>query len=135
MNRIIVSGRITKDLELRSTEAGKKFLGFSIAVNEMVKEEQITDFFNCNAWEHNAEFINKYFGKGRMILIEGKLKTNKYTNAEGKELTNTYILVQHAEFMDAKKEATEEVKEETTNDFNEDDFEDFEITNDLELPF
>lgn len=112
MNRIVISGRITKDLELRSTDTGKKFLGFSIAVNEMVKEEQITDFFNCNAWEHNAEFISKYFGKGRLILIEGKLKTNKYTNAEGKELTNTYVLVQHAEFMDDKKETTEEEKEE-----------------------
>ena len=127
MNRIVISGRITKDLELRSTEAGKKFLGFSIAVNEMVKEEQITDFFNCNAWEHNAEFISKYFGKGRMILIEGKLKTNKYTNAEGKELTNTYILVQHAEFMDAKKEATEEVKEEEFTQPDEIVFEDDDL--------
>lgn len=112
MNKVIISGNITKDLELRSTENGKKFLGFSIAVNEGTKEKPITNFFNCNAWEHNAEFISKYFGKGRLILIEGKLKTNKYTNAEGKELTNTYVLVQHAEFMDGKKETTEEEKEE-----------------------
>lgn len=118
MNKVIISGNITKELELRSTENGKKFLGFSIAVNEGTKEKPITNFFNCNAWEQNAEFINKYFSKGRKILIEGLLRTNKYTNSEGKELTNTYILVNHAEFMDYKKEEAETTPEEIENSNN-----------------
>lgn len=106
MNKVIISGNITKDLELRSTDNGKKFLGFSIAVNEGTKDKPITNFFNCNAWEQNAEFINKYFSKGRKILIEGTLRTSKYKNDEGKEITNTYILVNHSEFCDSKKEET-----------------------------
>lgn len=115
MNKLIVSGRITNDLELRTTENGKKFLGFSIAVNEGTKEKPITNFFNCNAWEQNAEFINKYFSKGRKILIEGTLRTSKYKNDEGKEITNTYILVNHSEFCDSKKEE----KEENTSEYEE----------------
>lgn len=114
MNKVVISGNITKDLELRSTDNGKKFLGFSIAVNEGTKDKPITNFFNCNAWEQNAEFINKYFSKGRKILIEGTLRTNKYKNDEGKEITNTYILVNHSEFCDSKKEET------NTNEVEED---------------
>ena len=134
MNKVVISGNITKDLELRSTDNGKKFLGFSIAVNEGTKDKPITSFFNCNAWEQNAEFINKYFSKGRKILIEGLLRTNKYTNNEGKELTNTYILVNHVEFMDYKE------KEETNTSEVEEDFKAFEnpdqvVFEDEDLPF
>lgn len=133
MNKVIISGNITKDLELRSTENGKKFLGFSIAVNEGTKEKPITNFFNCNAWEQNAEFINKYFSKGRKILIEGTLRTSKYKNDEGKEITNTYILVNHSEFCDSKKE-------ETNTSEVEEDYKSFEnpdqvVFEDDDLPF
>lgn len=133
MNKVIISGNITKDLELRSTKNGKKFLGFSIAVNEGTKDKPITNFFNCNAWEQNAEFINKYFSKGRKILIEGTLRTNKYKNDEGKEITNTYILVNHSEFCDSKKEET------NTNEVEE-DYKAFEnpsevVFEDDDLPF
>jgi len=133
MNKVVISGNITKDLELRSTENGKKFLGFSIAVNEGTKDKPITNFFNCNAWEQNAEFINKYFSKGRKILIEGTLRTSKYKNDEGKEITNTYILVNHSEFCDSKKEET------NTNEVDE-DYKAFEnpsevVFEDDDLPF
>lgn len=133
MNKVVISGNITKDLELRSTENGKKFLGFSIAINEGTKDKPITNFFNCNAWEQNAEFINKYFSKGRKILIEGSLRTSKYKNDEGKEITNTYILVNHSEFCDSKKE-------ETNTGEVEEDYKAFEnpdqvVFEDSELPF
>lgn len=107
MNKVVISGNITKNLELRSTESGKHFVGFSIAINEGTKDKPITHFINCNAWENNADFISKYFSKGRKILIEGSLKTNKYTK-DGKDYTSTYVLVNHCEFMDSKKEEQEE---------------------------
>lgn len=111
MNRIVISGRITNDLELRTTASGKHFVAFNIAVNEGSGENQTTHFFNVNAWEANADFLIKYMEKGRKLLIEGSLKTNQYEK-EGKKYTNTYILATHFDFMDSKKEEKEEEKEE-----------------------
>ena len=109
MNKVIVSGRITNDLELRTTASGKHFVAFNIAVNEGSGENQTTHFFNVNAWEANADFLIKYMEKGRKLLIEGSLKTNQYEK-EGKKYTNTYILASHFDFMDSKKEEKEEEK-------------------------
>jgi len=110
MNKVIVSGRITNDLELRTTANGKHFVAFNIAVNEGSGENQTTHFFNVNAWEANADFLIKYMEKGRKLLIEGSLKTSQYEK-EGKKYTNTYILATHFDFMDSKKEEKEEEKE------------------------
>ena len=110
MNKVIVSGRITNDLELRTTASGKHFVAFNIAVNEGSGENQTTHFFNVNAWEANADFLIKYMEKGRKLLIEGCLKTSQYEK-EGKKYTNTYILATHFDFMDSKKEEKEEEKE------------------------
>jgi len=111
MNKVIISGRITNDLELRTTANGKHFVAFNIAVNEGSGDNQTTHFFNVNAWEANADFLIKYMEKGRKILIEGSLKTSQYEK-EGKKYTNTYILATHFDFMDSKKEEKEEEKEE-----------------------
>lgn len=110
MNKVIISGRITNDLELRTTASGKHFVAFNIAVNEGSGDNQTTHFFNVNAWEANADFLIKYMEKGRKILIEGSLKTSQYEK-EGKKYTNTYILATHFDFMDSKKEEKEEEKE------------------------
>lgn len=110
MNKVIVSGRITNDLELRTTASGKHFVAFNVAVNEGSGDNQTTHFFNVNAWEANADFLVKYMEKGRKLLIEGSLKTSQYEK-EGKKYTNTYILASHFDFMDSKKEEKEEEKE------------------------
>jgi single-strand DNA-binding protein len=110
MNRIVISGRIANDLELRTTASGKHFVAFNIAVNEGSGDNQTTNFFNVNAWEANADFLIKYMEKGRKLLIEGSLKTSQYEK-EGKKYTNTYILASHFDFMDSKKEEKEESKE------------------------
>lgn len=106
MNKVIISGRITNDLELRTTANGKHFVAFNIAVNEGSGDNQTTHFFNVNAWEANADFLIKYMEKGRKLLIEGSLKTSQYEK-EGKKYTNTYILASHFDFMDSKKEEKE----------------------------
>ena len=127
MNRIVVSGRITNDLELRTTVNGKHFVAFNLAVNEGSGENQTTHFFNVNAWEANADFLIKYMEKGRKILIEGSLKTSQYEK-EGKKYTNTYILANHFDFMDSKKE-------ETISEEKEFESPDKVVTDDFELPF
>ena len=82
-NKVILMGRICHDLELKSTPTGVSVLSFRIAVdrNYQVKgEERKADFFNIVAWRSSAEFVSKYFGKGRMIMVDGELQTRQYVD-------------------------------------------------------
>ncbi|MCL1789213.1 MAG: single-stranded DNA-binding protein [Oscillospiraceae bacterium] len=82
-NKVILMGRICHDLELKTTPTGVSVLSFRIAVdrNYQVKgEERKADFFNVVAWRSTAEFISKYFGKGRMIMVDGELQTRQYVD-------------------------------------------------------
>ena len=81
LNRVILMGRITRDLEVRQTQSGTPVLRFNVAVDRAPAKqggERQTDFISCTAFGQRAEFINRYFGKGRMIAIEGNLKTGSY---------------------------------------------------------
>lgn len=105
-NKVILMGRITKDLEIKTTPAGVSVLSFSIAVERSYAEkgqERKTDFINCVAWRQTAEFISKFFTKGAMILIEGELQTRQYQNKEGKNITVTEVIVSSSSFTGEKK--------------------------------
>ena len=78
-NKVILMGRITHDLELRTTPTGANVCTFSIAVDRRFQqkgEEKKSDFFNIVAWRQQADFVTRYFSKGRMILVEGELQTS-----------------------------------------------------------
>ena len=86
LNTVILMGRITQDLELKQTQNGTSVLSFNVAVDRgYVKqgEERQTDFITCVAWRQTAEFISKYFSKGRMIALEGNLRTRTYDDKNG----------------------------------------------------
>ena len=86
-NNVTMMGRIVNDLELKVTPNGTNVCSFRIAVDRRYQtkgEERKADFFNVVAWRSNAEFICKWFGKGRMILITGELQTRQYTDKNGK---------------------------------------------------
>ncbi len=88
-NRVILMGRITHDLELKTTPTGVNVCSFSIAVDRRFQakgEERKADFFNIVAWRQQAEFVTKYFAKGRMILVEGELQTRQYTDKNGQNV-------------------------------------------------
>ena len=107
MNKVIMMGRITRDLELKTTPNGQTVCSFSIAVDRNYQkqgEEKKTDFFNVVAWRATAEFITKYFGKGRLILIEGEMQTRPYTDKNGNKSTWHEIVVDKAHFTGEKKE-------------------------------
>ena len=95
LNRVILMGRITQDLELRTTAGGQSVLTFNIAVDRnFVKqgEERQADFITCVAWRQQAEFINRYFSKGRMIAIEGNLRSRTYDkNGTKHYVTEVYV--------------------------------------------
>ena len=115
MNKVVIIGRNTKEIELKQTSAGASVVEFSIAVKRPFKSpngEYESDFFNCVAFRNTAELISKYVGKGDMIAIVGRLQTRNYTNREGKKIYVTEIMVEDVEFVQSKKrEATEEPEE------------------------
>ena len=105
-NRVILMGRICNDLELKTTPSGVPVLTFGVAVDRRYqadKENKITDFFNVVAWRMEAEFIARFFAKGRMILLEGELQNRKYTDKSGAEHWITEIIVDRVCFTGDKK--------------------------------
>lgn len=88
-NKAILMGRITHDLELKTTPSGVSVCSFSIAVDRRFQtkgEEKKSDFFDIVAWRQTAEFVTKWFRKGSMILVEGELQTRSYVNKNGQNV-------------------------------------------------
>ena len=105
INKVIIMGRITHDLEIRQSQGGIAVLSFTVAVDRgYVKqgEERQTDFINCVAWRQQAEFIGKYFSKDRMIAIEGNLRTRTYDDKNGTKHYVTEVFVDKVSFTGEK---------------------------------
>lgn len=105
-NKTILMGRITHDLELKTTPAGVNVCTFSIAVDRRFQnkgEEKKTDFFNIVAWRQQAEFVSKYFSKGRMVLVEGELQNRSYTDKNGNNVKITEIAAERIGFTGESK--------------------------------
>lgn len=106
-NKSILMGRICNDLEIKSTQSGNNVLSFRLAVERSYQqkgEERKTDFFNIVAWRNNADFIARFFGKGRMILVEGELQTRSYTDKNGSAQTVVELVVDRASFTGEAKQ-------------------------------
>ncbi len=107
-NKIILMGRIVNDLELKSTPQGISVCSFRIAVDRRYQvkgEEKKSDFFNVVAWRQQAEFVTKYFSKGRMILVEGELNTRNYTDKNGNPATWYEVVADRLTFTGEPKPA------------------------------
>lgn len=107
MNKVIMIGRTTKEVELKATQSGTSVVEFSLAVKRTFKNangEYESDFFNCVAYKNTAELIGRYVKKGDMIGIDGKLQTRNYINREGNKVYVTEIIVENVELLQAKKQ-------------------------------
>ena len=93
MNKIILTGNITKDAELRYTANDKAYSMFCIANNEGDRDNKKTNFFNCTLWGKSAENTNRFLTKGQKVLITGRVELGKYTDKEGVERLTTDIIV------------------------------------------
>lgn len=112
LNRVILMGRIAQDLVIKQTTGGRSVLSFAVAVERSyVKqgEERQSDFIDCVAWGQQAEFISKYFAKGRMIAIEGSLRKRVYEDKNGTKHYVTEVFVDSVSFTgEPKKEGSYE---------------------------
>lgn len=108
MNKVILEGRITKDLELKYStgNSSKAILRFNLAVNRRYKNSEgryEADFPSCVAFDKTAEFISKYFHKGDPILITGHIQTGEYTDRDGNKKYTTDVIVEDGEFTVGSK--------------------------------
>lgn len=110
LNKVIIMGRITHDLEMKQTPNGVDVLSFTVALDRYSKntEEKQTDFISCVAWRQTAEFIYKYFGKGRMIAVTGNLHSRTYDDKNGTKHYVTEVYVDGADFTGEPKAAQSE---------------------------
>jgi single-strand DNA-binding protein len=109
MNNVTIVGRITKDLELRTTNNEKSVCEFTLAVNR--KGSEGTDFITCVVWNKPAENLVKYQGKGSLIAVSGSLRVEKYQDKEDKTRYRTYVLVNSIEYLNTNKQDATPVQE------------------------
>ena len=106
LNKIILMGRLTRDPELRRTQSGTAVTSFSLAVDRDYKAqdgEQETDFIDIVAWRSTAEFVSKYFSKGRMAVVDGRLQVRDWKDKDGNKRRSTEVLADSVYFGDSKR--------------------------------
>lgn len=106
MNVVTLVGRITRDIEVKSTQSGKTTCSFTLAIDRPTKEKS-TDFINCVAWEGTANLIGRFLGKGSRVGIIGAIQSRNWEGKDGKRVYVTEVLVNRVEFIDTKKESPE----------------------------
>lgn len=107
LNKIIIMGRLTRDPELRRTGSGTAVTSFSLAVDRDFKSqsgEKETDFIDVVAWRSTAEFVSKYFTKGRMAVVEGRLQIRDWTDQNGGKRRNAEVVAENVYFGDSKRD-------------------------------
>lgn len=144
MNVIVLSGRLTRDPEVRYTTGNNPtaVARYSLAVDRRFKKdgEQSADFINCISFAKSAEFAEKYLHKGMKIIVNGRIQTGSYTNREGQKVYTTDVVVENQEFCESKsqQEANQvggSQVQNTTPTTDTDGFMDVNFDEDGELPF
>lgn len=107
INKAILMGRLTRDPELRHTGSGTPVCSFSVAIDNGYGDNRSTDFINCVAWNKTAEFVDKYFTKGRMIIVIGRIQTRTWEGQDGKKNYATEVVASEVSFGETKKSADE----------------------------
>ena len=134
LNHINIMGRLTKDPELRRTGSGVPVANFTVAVDRDFADKQSgekeTDFIDVVAWRHTGEFVSKYFSKGRMAVVSGRLQIRSWTDKDGNKRNTAEVVADNVYFGDSKKEE----KENSGSTAYQNDFTDLD-GDDAELPF
>ncbi len=109
LNHIVIMGRLTRDPELRRTGSGIAVASFTVAVDRDFGGrdggEKETDFIDCVAWRQTGEFVSKYFTKGRMIVVSGRLQIRSWTDKEGNKRRTAEVVADNCYFGDSKRDS------------------------------
>lgn len=135
INSAVIMGRLTADPELKTTNSGMSVTRFTVAVDRQYQKdkEKKADFINVVAWRQTAEFVSRYFSKGSMIAVDGRIQTDKYKDKNGNSHTSFQIVAENVSFCGSKKESGG-----TYTDINvkrQDKMDDFDPDSDDDLPF
>lgn len=107
LNKIFIMGRLTREPELRRTQGGNAVTSFALAVDRDFKSAdgtKETDFIDVVAWRSTAEFVSKYFSKGRMAIVDGRLQMRDWTDKEGNKRRSAEVVADNIYFGDSKRE-------------------------------
>ena len=118
LNKVVIMGRFTKDPELRRTGSGTAVTSFSLACDRDFKSQsgdKETDFIEVVAWKNTAEFVSKYFSKGRMAVVEGRLQIRDWTDKAGNKRTTAEVVADNVYFADSKRSESNENQKENFN--------------------
>ena len=141
LNKIIIMGRLTRDPELRRTGSGTAVTSFSMACDRDFKSQsgdKETDFIEVVAWKNTAEFVSKYFSKGRMAVVEGRLQIRDWTDKAGNKRTTAEVVADNVYFADSKRSESNDNQKENFNALSgrlSDDFAPALNDDTSELPF
>lgn len=119
INKVIIIGRIGKDPEIRHTQSGQAVASLSVATDESYKDQsgqkvEKTEWHRITAWGKQAEFIGSYLGKGRLVYIEGKIETRKWTDNNGQERYTTEIKADRVQALDPRPDAQQHAGQQPT---------------------
>ena len=139
LNHVTIMGRMTRDPELRQTGSGVSVANFSLAVERDYTSkgtnERETDFIDCVAWRGGAEFVSKYFRKGSMAVVSGRIQTSKWVDEDGNNRKKFEILVESIYFGEGKKKDNSSGSGSYDGDYSSGSFKELDDGDDGELPF
>lgn len=108
LNRVILIGRLVRDPELRTTNTGKSVCEFSIAVDKRIKPQDpsqpTADFFRVKAWDRTADFVSNYLSKGRLVAVDGRIETRKFTDKDGNNREVVEIVAENVQGLDRPRD-------------------------------
>lgn len=112
INKVFLMGRLTRDPELRHTGTGTPVTTFTIAIDNGYGDNRQTDFINCVAWNKTAEFVTKYFTKGKMIVIaDGRISTRSWETQDGKRAYATEVVAKEVSFGETKRNQADTIQD------------------------
>lgn len=139
LNKAIIMGRLTRDPEVKTTQSGVSVCSFSIACDRDIVDkatgERGVDFINVTAWRSTADFVGKYFAKGRMAVVVGRIQVRNYQDKEGNKRTATEIVADSVYFGDSKKDGGNSAAPSAAPQADSVPQDDYSVDGDDDLPF
>ena len=139
LNKVVLIGNLTADPEVKQTQSGISVVSFTIAINRRYQSknategQQTADFINIVAWRQSAEFVSRFFKKGKPILVCGSIQSRSYTDNQGNKRSVTEVVADEVGFVESKSEAHSDASHYVPDAYSQPQFED--VTDDGDLPF